>query len=81
MSDARNLRGEDESTAKNQFKINPRLQRTQATGRRRGLTLGNEKLPFGEVQNKFGQVNLKNRSVPQNPDPIMIKRIPDRGTP
>jgi len=55
--------GVNNSTAKKQFEINPNLQRTQATGNRRGFTLGTEIFDYPISQN--GQVVLPNRSVPQ----------------
>ena len=54
--------GVNNSTAKKQFKINPRLQRTQATGNRKGFTLGTEIFDYPINQN--GQVVLRNRAVP-----------------
>jgi len=56
--------GENNSTAKKQFQINPKLQRTQATGNRQGFTLGSEIFNYPVLQSK--QVVLPNRAVPQN---------------
>jgi len=56
--------GQNNSTAKKQFEINPRLQRTQATGNRQGFTLGSEIFNYPTLQDK--QVVLPNRAVPQN---------------
>jgi len=66
--------GINESTAKKQFKINPKLQRTQATGNRQGLTLGSEKFDFEISQN--GVVVLPNRAVPQNMDFVKRRKVP-----
>jgi len=66
--------GVNNSTAKKQFEINPRLQRTQATGNRRGFTLGTEKFDYPISQN--GQVVLPNRAVPQNMDFKTLRKVP-----
>ena len=66
--------GINNSTAKKQFEINPRLQRTQATGNRRGFTLGTEKFDYEILQN--GQVVLPNRAVPQNQDFKKRRKVP-----
>jgi len=56
--------GKNESTAQNQFEVNPKLQRTQASGNRQGFVRGTEIPPFKVIQN--GIITLKNRSVPLN---------------
>lgn len=66
--------GENDSTAKKQFEINPKLQRTQATGNRQGLTLGTEIFDYKTLQNK--QVVLPNRAVPQNMDFVTKRKVP-----
>jgi len=68
--------GVNNSTAKKQFKINPNLQRTQATGNRQGFTLGTQIFDYPTLQNK--QVVLKNRRVPfNNSKSNFLKRVPD----
>ncbi len=54
--------GEDDSQVKKQFRINPRLQRTQATGNRQGKTL----TTIEENVIQDGIVRLPNRAVPLN---------------
>ena len=66
--------GVNDSTAKKQFKINPRLQRTQATGNRKGLTLGTTKFDYDTEQD--GIVVLPNRAVPQNLNFKTKKKVP-----
>ncbi len=66
--------GENDSTAKKQFEINPKLQRTQATGNRQGLTLGTEIFDFETLQND--QVVLPNRAVPQNMNFVKRRKVP-----
>ena len=61
---ARVIIGKNESTAKNQFNINPRLQRTQATGNSRGFVLGTKIPDFPIIQD--GLVTLPNRAIPRN---------------
>jgi len=56
--------GQNNSTAKKQFQINPNLQRTQATGNRQGFTLGSRVFDYPTLQSD--QVVLPNRAVPQN---------------
>jgi len=56
--------GFNNSEAKDQFKINPKLQRTRAEGNRQGFTLGSEIFNYPTLQD--GQVVLPNRAVPQN---------------
>ena len=54
--------GKDESTAKKQFRIDPKLQRTRASGNRQGIT----RLTTGAkniIQNDI--VRLPNRAVPR----------------
>jgi len=66
--------GRNNSTAKKQFKINPKLQRTQATGNRQGLTLGTEIFDYETLQN--GVVVLPNRAVPQNMKFNVLRKVP-----
>jgi len=66
--------GVNNSTAKKQFEINPRLQRTQATGNRKGFTLGTEVFDYETLQN--GQVVLPNRAVPQNMKFRPLRKVP-----
>lgn len=66
--------GVNNSTAKKQFKINPRLQRTQATGNRKGFTLGTEIFDYPISQN--GQVVLRNRAVPQQMKFPFRRKVP-----
>ena len=67
--------GVNNSTAKKQFEINPKLQRTQATGNRHGLTLGTDVFDYETLQNK--QVILQNRAVPfNNSKGNNLRRIP-----
>jgi len=66
--------GVNDSTAKEQFEINPKLQRTQATGNRQGLTLGTEIFDYETLQNK--QVVLPNRAVPQNMKFRTLRKVP-----
>ncbi len=66
--------GVNESTAKKQFKINPRLQRTQATGNRKGFTLGTKIFDYDTEQD--GIVVLPNRAVPQNLNFKKINKVP-----
>lgn len=66
--------GINTSTAKKQFEINPKLQRTQATGNRSGLTLGTRKADYPTEQNK--QVVLPNRAVPQNQNFVATRKVP-----
>jgi len=66
--------GVNNSTAKKQFEINPKLQRTQATGNRKGFTLGTPKFDYETLQN--GQVVLPNRSVPQNMKFRTLRKVP-----
>lgn len=56
--------GQNESTAKNQFNINPKLQRTQATGNNRGFVYGTKIPDYPIIQE--GLVTLPNRAVPRN---------------
>jgi len=59
----RGVSGVNESTAKKQFRINPKLQRTQATGNRQGFvrkTIGAKNVIIN------GVVRLPNRAVPLN---------------
>ena len=63
--------GTNESTAKKQFKINPKLQRTQATGNRQGfvrLSQGRDNVIIS------GVVRLPNRAVPFNADQPPMRR-------
>jgi len=66
--------GVNNSTAKKQFEINPNLQRTQATGNRRGFTLGTEVFDYPTLQND--QVVLPNRAVPQNQNFVKRRKVP-----
>ncbi len=66
--------GVNNSTAKKQFEINPRLQRTKASGNRRGFTLGTEIFDYPINQN--GQVVLRNRSVPLQQDFVKRRKVP-----
>jgi len=66
--------GVNDSTAKKQFEINPRLQRTQATGNRKGFTLGTEMFDYETLQNN--QVVLPNRAVPQNQNFVKRRKVP-----
>ena len=66
--------GVNNSTAKKQFKINPKLQRTKASGNRSGFTLGTAKFDYPTLQN--GQVVLKNRAVPLNMDFRKLNKVP-----
>ncbi|MBA7492249.1 hypothetical protein ES702_02798 [subsurface metagenome] len=67
--------GRNDSEAKKQFKINPRLQRTQASGNRKGLTLGSNIVNYKTVQN--GEVVLPNRAVPQNQFFKTLRKVPE----
>jgi len=63
--------GTNESTAKKQFRINPKLQRTQATGNRQGfvrLSEGRDNVLIN------GVVRLPNRAVPLNADQPDMRR-------
>ncbi len=71
---ARIIIGRNNSTAKNQFKLNPNLQRTQATGNRQGFTLGTMIPKFPVIAK--GLVRLQNRNVPLNADAKNIKKVP-----
>ena len=66
--------GKNNSTAKKQFKINPRLQRTKASGNRQGFTLGSE--IFNYPINQSGQIVLPNRAVPQNFNFKVLRKVP-----
>lgn len=66
--------GKNDSTAKGQFKINPKLQRTQASGNRKGFTLGTEKFDYDTEQD--GIVVLPNRAVPQNLNFKKRRKVP-----
>ena len=59
---------------KKQFKVNPRLQRTQASGNRQGLTLGSNIFNFKTLQNR--EVVLPNRAVPQQQDFKKKNKVP-----
>jgi len=60
----RHVLGINETEAPDQFKINPKLQRTRAEGNRQGLTLGSTIVMYPILQD--GQIVLPNRAVPQN---------------
>lgn len=64
--------GKNDSTSKNQFRINPLLQRTRASGAEHGVTLGTAKPSFAVVQNDI--VTLPNRSIPRNLDKTPNKK-------
>ncbi len=66
--------GVNNSTAKKQFIINPNLQRTKASGNRKGFTLGTEIFDYPISQN--GQVVLRNRSVPLQQDFVKRRKVP-----
>jgi len=69
------LFGEQPPIVNLQRKIDPELQRTQATGNRQGVTRGT-KVPIFEVV-QAGVVRLKNRSVPLNSlNPKSGKKVP-----
>lgn len=76
---ARVILGRNNSTAKNQFKINPNLQRTQATGSNQGFTLGNQIPEFPVVAK--GIVRLVNRAVPLNANAKGVKKVPKKDSP
>jgi len=65
--------GINNSTAKKQFKINPRLQRTKASGNRHGFTLGTRIFNYPIIQG--GQVVLPNRAVPQNFNFKVLRKV------
>jgi len=72
--------GVNNSTAKKQFEINPKLQRTKASGNRSGFTLGNR--IFNYPINQSGQIVLPNRAVPQNFNfKVLRKVVPNRINP
>lgn len=56
--------GIDQSKVKKQFRINPMLQRTQATGNRQGKTVVTSSINIVSG----GVVRLPNRAVPLNPN-------------
>ena len=56
--------GVNQTEAPDQFKINPRLQRTRAEGNRQGLKLATFINTFPEEAD--GIIRLKNRAVPLN---------------
>lgn len=70
--------GVNETQAPNQFKINPRLQRTRAgePSVRQGLTLGTFVPNFPVTADKL--VRLANRAVPLNPNFRQIIKVPKR---
>lgn len=65
--------GINNSTAKKQFKINPRLQRTKASGNRSGFTLGTRIFNYPITQS--GQIVLPNRAVPQNFNFKVLRKV------
>jgi len=67
--------GVNDTEAPDQFKINPRLQRTRAEGNRQGLTLGSRIFNYPILQD--GQVVLPNRAVPQNFIFSPVIRVPE----
>lgn len=71
---ARHVLGVNESQAINQFKINPRLQRTRVEIIRQGLTLGTEKPEYPVIQNN--SIRLPNRAMPRNSNFQQKKRVP-----
>lgn len=79
MADNRRfLVGQDQTQAPDQFKINPRLQRTRAgtPSVRQGLTLGSFIPNFPVIDDS--QIRLPNRARPLNPDFQQLVRVPRR---
>jgi len=70
--------GVDETQAPNQFKIDPKLQRTRAgePSVRQGITLGTFVPNFPVTADKL--VRLANRAVPLNPDFRQLIKVPKR---
>jgi len=68
------LLGQNDTEAPNQFKINPKLQRTRAEGNRQGFTLGTFLFNYPTLQ--AGQVVLPNRAVPQNFKFLPLIKVP-----
>ncbi len=66
--------GQNDTEAPDQFKINPKLQRTRAEGNRQGFTLGTFKFNYPTLQD--GQVVLPNRAVPQNFKFLPLIKVP-----
>ena len=63
--------GKNDSKSINQFRVNPLLQRTRASGSEQGITLGTSKPAFKVVQKDL--VTLPNRSIPRN-----LEKTPDK---
>ena len=63
--------GIDQSKVKKQFRINPELQRTQATGNRQGQTVVKSSINIISG----GVVRLPNRAVPLNPNQPEKRRV------
>ena len=78
VDNRRFLVGKNQTQAPDQFKINPRLQRTRAgtPSVRQGLTLGTFIPNFPVVEDKI--TRLPNRAVPLNPDFRQLVRVPRR---
>jgi len=68
--------GTNESQAKNQFRVNARLQRTKATGNRQGFTIGTKKARFPVVKDDL--IRLPNRAVPLNANQGPSKKVPSQ---
>lgn len=71
---ARIVLGVNLSQAINQFKINPKLQRTRVEIIRQGLTLGTELPEYPVIQNN--SIRLPNRAMPRNANFAQRKRVP-----
>jgi len=65
--------GINETEAPDQFKIDPKLQRTRAEGNRQGLKLASF-IPNFPVETK-DLIRLKNRAVPLNPNFVESPRV------
>ena len=70
----RHVLGRNETEAPDQFKINPKLQRTRAEGNRQGFTLGSNIVNYPILQS--GEIVLPNRAVPQNFKFMPLIKIP-----
>lgn len=71
--------GKNESNSVNQFRINPQLQRTRASGSEQGIELGTKKPVYPTSQNNI--VTLPNRRVPRNMNFKDKKKVPKTDQP
>ena len=76
VDNRRFLVGKNQTQAPDQFKINPKLQRTRAEGNRQGLKLASF-IPNFPVSTKL-IIRLKNRAVPQNNEFVESPRVLQR---